>query len=458
VKGGPPINREIFRKYDIRGVYPEDLSAEVTIALGRVLGEMAGEHALIGRDCRESGRMLMEWLAAGMTESGCRVGDLGVQTTPMTYYAAHSLKPGLTVMITGSHNPPEYNGFKIMKGLETIYGQSITEIGNRMEGVLTSGTPVGPPRLEQLSVRQSYMDRLLGEFSLGRSLKVVVDAGNGTGCDPAVEVLERLGCRVVPLYCSMDGSFPNHHPDPTVEENLRDLKSSVVREKADIGIAFDGDADRLGVVDDRGETVWGDRILMLLAGHLLRTNPGATVISEVKASRLLFEQVKTAGGRPFMSPTGHSLIKKAMVEQNALLAGEMSGHIFFRDRYYGYDDALYAALRVLEILGSDDRPLHSHFKDLPEVFSTPEIREDCSDSSKFAIVDRVVELLQDDGYGVNTTDGARIDFKDGWGLVRASNTQPVLVLRFEAGTPEALADYERTTRDYISRARRDLHV
>lgn len=458
MNGETRLNRGIFRKYDIRGVYPEDLSMDVTRSLGRALGEMAGGSALIGRDCRHSGKKLMEWLASGMNEAGCRVGDLGVQTTPMTYFAAHSLRPGLTVMVTGSHNPPEYNGFKVMKGLETIHGDSIIEIGRRMEELFSSGDPAPIPQVEKVSVRRAYTERLLGEFSLSRSLKVVVDAGNGTGCDPAVEVLERLGCRVVPLYCSMDGSFPNHHPDPTVEENLRDLKRSVVEEEADIGIAFDGDADRLGVVDDRGETVWGDRILILLARNLLGKNPGATVISEVKASRLLFDEVEKAGGRSFMSPTGHSLIKRAMVEQNALLAGEMSGHIFFRDRYYGYDDALYAALRILEILASDEKPLHGYFLDLPEVFTTPEIREDCPDSLKFDIVERVVELLQEDGYEVNTTDGARIAFCDGWGLVRASNTQPVLVLRFEAGTPATLADYERTIRNYISRARRDLDV
>lgn len=452
------MNTSIFRKYDIRGVYPDDLSAEVIHALGRSLGELAPGRAAVGRDCRNSGGQLLEWLAAGMEEAGCSVIDLGVQTTPMTYFAAHTLRPDLTVMITGSHNPPEYNGFKIMYGLETIHGESILEIRRSMQELPEWKGNFGIPHPEKVSIRQQYVERLLGEFSLGRSLKIVIDAGNGTGCDPALEVLERLGCRVVPLYCTMDGSFPNHHPDPTVEKNLIDLRKKVIEEEADIGIAFDGDADRLGVVNDRGETVWGDRILILLARYLLRSNPGATVISEVKASRLFFDEVKKAGGRPVMSPTGHSLIKKTMAQRNALLAGEMSGHIFFRDRYYGYDDALYASLRLLEILASDEIPLHEYFSDLPEVFSTPEIREDCSDDSKFAIVEEVVHMLENDGYRVNTIDGARIAFDDGWGLVRASNTQPVLVMRFEAGTQDGLTDYENTVRRYISEARRNLNV
>ncbi len=452
------MKNTIFRKYDIRGVFPDDLDMDTTFRLGRVLGSMANSSVAAGRDCRKSGSKLMSWLTDGIRSVGCDVTDLGVQTTPMTYFAAYTLNPDITVMITGSHNPPEYNGFKILYGHETIYGDSIQDIRRRMEGLTTSVSPVTRSELRNVSVREPYIDRLLGEFSLARSLKIVVDAGNGTGGDTALTVLRNLGCRIIPLYCDMNGEFPNHHPDPTVENNLRDLRKTVLRENADLGIAFDGDADRLGVIDDRGEVIRGDMILIILARSLLKTNPESTVISEVKASSLFFSEVRKASGNAVMSPTGHSIIKKAMDDRNALLGGEMSGHFFFRDRYYGYDDALYAALRLVEIIASDNLPLHRYLEDLPEVFSTPELRENCDDNSKFELVSKVTELLQRDNYIVDTTDGARITFDDGWGLVRASNTQPVLVMRFESGTRKNLLDYEAITRNYVKSARRKLNV
>ncbi len=452
------MKSSIFRKYDIRGIFPDDLDRSTTVRLGRVLGSIAQNRIAIGRDCRKSGSMLMEWLADGIRSAGCDVIDLGVQTTPMTYFAAYTLNPDVTVMITGSHNPPEYNGFKILFGRDTIYGDSIQDIRRRMENVPDSVDISPDSNLQKVTVRKPYLERLLWEFSLDRSLRIVVDAGNGTGGDTAVEVLKNLGCRVIPLYCDMNGDFPNHHPDPTVEENLSDLRETVIREKADLGLAFDGDADRLGVIDDRGDVIRGDMILIILARALLKYNPGATVISEVKASRLFFSEIEKAGGKAVMSPTGHSIIKKEMIEENALLAGEMSGHIFFRDRYYGYDDALYAALRLIEIIASDSIPLHMYLHDLPNVFSTPEIREDCDDEGKFALVSKVTELFLKENFTVNTTDGARITFPDGWGLVRASNTQPVLVMRFEAGTQKGLLDYENITRTFIRKARREIDV
>ncbi|MBD3276892.1 MAG: phosphomannomutase [Candidatus Aegiribacteria sp.] len=452
------MNERVFRKYDIRGLFPRDLDRELTYKLGRALGRRAENTIGVGRDCRQSGGILVEWLSEGIFDSGTRVLDLGVQTTPMTYFAAHELGTDVTVMITGSHNPAEYNGFKIMYGLNTIHGNDIQQLRREMEDIRVPEEGSDKREPERISLKEQYINRLLGEFSFDRSLKVVVDGGNGTGGPAALETLENLGCRVIPLYCDMDGSFPNHHPDPTVPENLSDLKEKVLAERADLGIAFDGDADRLGIIDDLGRIVWGDRILIILARELLRTSPGATVISEVKASGLFFSEVEKAGGRPLMSPTGHSLIKKAMGEENALLAGEMSGHIFFRDRYYGYDDALYAALRLLEILASDSRPLHTYLEDLPEVFSTPEIRENIREEVKFPLVEETVRLLERDGFEVNTTDGARITFDDGWGLLRASNTQPVLVLRFEAGTKKSLADYEKTTRKYLNEAGRNVDV
>ena len=376
------MKSSIFRKYDIRGIFPDDLDRSTTVRLGRVLGSIAQQRVAVGRDCRKSGTRLMEWLSDGIRSAGCDVIDLGVLTTPMTYFAAYTLNPDVTVMITGSHNPPEYNGFKILFGHETIFGDSIADLRRKME-IIPDSVDISPhASIRKVSVRKPYLERLLWEFSLDRSLRIVVDAGNGTGGDTAVEMLRNLGCRVIPLYCDMNGDFPNHHPDPTVEENLSDLRETVIREGADIGLAFDGDADRLGVIDDKGIIIRGDMILIILARAVLKNNPGATIISEVKASELFFSEIEKAGGRAFMSPTGHSIIKKEMTEENALLAGEMSGHIFFRDRYYGYDDALYAALRLIEIIASSSMPLHSYLQDLPKVFSTPEIREDCDDDGR----------------------------------------------------------------------------
>jgi phosphomannomutase/phosphoglucomutase len=452
------VKSRVFRKYDIRGVFPTDLDEHLTIKLGKALGNFAGNTVAVGRDCRPSGSILFRWLTDGILASGSDVIDLGVQTTPMTYFAAYTLNPDVTVMITGSHNPPEYNGFKIMYGHDTLWSEGIQKLRRTMEN-MSSALPVTSKAIvKRKSVTNSYTNRLLSEFCFDRSLKIAVDAGNGTGGAIAIDVLKNLGCRVIPLYCEMDGNFPNHHPDPTVEENLKDLRRTVLRERADIGLAFDGDADRLGIVNEKGKVIRGDRILIILAKSLLKVNPGATIISEVKASGLFFSEIEKAGGRAVMSPTGHSLIKKAMAEENALLAGEMSGHIFFRDRYYGYDDALYAAMRLIEIISSDDTPLSSYLADLPEVFSTPEIREECSDESKFIIVDTVTDMLEKAGHPVDTTDGARVSFPDGWGLIRASNTQPVLVMRFEAGTQQQLTDYENIMREYIEKAGRKLDV
>ncbi len=446
------MKNRVFRKYDIRGIFPTDLDEHLTIKLGKALGRIAGNTVAVGRDCRSSGTVLFRWLTDGILASGSDVIDLGVLTTPMTYFAAYTLNPDVTVMITGSHNPPEYNGFKIMYGHDTLWGEGIQKLRRTMEDI----SPVTPVKskatVRRKSITKSYTNRLLSEFCFDRSLKIAVDAGNGTGGTIAIDVLRKLGCRVIPLFCEMDGSFPNHHPDPTVEENLKDLRRTVLREGADIGLAFDGDADRLGILDEKGNVIRGDRILIILAKSLLKVNPGAIVISEVKASELFFSEIEKAGGRAVMSPTGHSLIKKAMSEENALLAGEMSGHIFFRDRYYGYDDALYAAMRLIEIIASDDTPLSSYLTDLPETFSTPEIREECSDESKFIVVDTVTDMLEKAGYSVDTTDGARVSFQDGWGLIRASNTQPVLVMRFEAGTQQHLTDYEKVMREYIEKS------
>lgn len=450
------MKSSIFRKYDIRGIFPRELDRDTVTRLGAVLGGMAdGGSVAVGRDVRDSGPTLFDWLSAGIAHAGASVTDLGAQTTPMTYFAAHTLEPDLTVMITGSHNPPEYNGFKMMLGKRTIYGDEITRIGSKMEE-LELPVDLPTPPLNRVDLTGEYTDRLLSEFSLGRSLHVVVDGGNGAGGEMASRVLSLLGCRVEELYCTPDGAFPNHHPDPTVVENLADLRKVVVEKGADLGIAFDGDADRLGVVDEKGGIVWGDRVLIVLARALLARRPGATVISEVKASRLFFSEVEKAGGRAVMSPTGHSIIKERMAAEDALLAGEMSGHIFYRDRYYGYDDALYAALRLAEVLAEEDRPLSALTADLPRVWSTPEIREACPEEQKFGVVDIVRSRLEDRGLDVTDIDGVRVELPDGWGLLRASNTQPVVVMRFEAESPEALKRYEGMMRSYLEDARREI--
>lgn len=452
------MNPEIIRKYDIRGLVEEDLTPDTVRRLGWALGELSDGGAIgVGRDCRLSGRRLFNDLASGAALRGSRIVDLGVQTTPMTYFAAIELSLPVTVMITGSHNPPEYNGFKIMRGRRCVWGRELELLKGLMEQAGVEGCdPL--PVTEPVSVRESYLDRLRAEFAHGRSLKVVVDAGNGTGGDCAVAILGELGHRVIPLYCQPDGSFPNHHPDPTVLENLKDLRETVLGEKADLGIAFDGDADRLGIVDETGRVIHGDRILAVLAREVLGENPGAVVISEVKASRVFFDEVRRLGGKPLMVPTGHTVIKEAMEKNHALLAGEMSGHIFFRDRYFGYDDALYAALRFLETACLAPGPVSSLTAHLPETFTTPEIREDCPDSRKFALVEAAGEILKARGVDFNAMDGLRVDFPGGWGLVRASNTQPVLVMRFEAETREQLREYELYVRKLIHEAGGGCHV
>ncbi len=449
------MNREIFRKYDIRGVADRDLDNDTVSKLGFVLGEMAGRGTVaIGRDCRPSGIRLRDQLARGAAAAGCRVVDLGEQTTPMTYFAAYTLKPDITVMITGSHNPAEYNGFKTMRGLHTLWGDAIADIQTTIE--TTAEVKNSIPEMKKTSVREAYMDRLRSEFAPPVSLKIAVDAGNGTGGDCAVDLLTQLGHRVVPLFCAPDGTFPNHHPDPTVMKNLEVLRATVVREKCDLGIAFDGDADRLGIVDENGDVIFGDRILCVLAGALLIDNPGATIISEVKASSVFFSDVEARGGRALMLPTGHSIIKEGMVRENALLAGEMSGHIFFRDRYYGYDDALYATLRFLEIAEKTAGPVSSLTSHLPPVMATPEIREECDDSIKFALVEKVKQILRKRNCTFNGIDGVRVEYRNGWGLLRASNTQPVLVMRFEAGTLDQLKEYEQKMRTILQTAREEL--
>jgi phosphomannomutase/phosphoglucomutase len=391
----------------------------------------------LGRDCRLSGERFARAMGAGLTATGCDVVDLGVVPTPLTYFAAQTLPVDGLCMITGSHNPPEYNGLKVGVGKTTLFGAEIQEL----RALAESGDFVsGKGRVTSHDIVSPYRDDVAGRLRLGaRRLRVVVDAGNGTGGVVAVPLFQRLGLEVVPLFTEMDGRFPNHHPDPTVEENLAALKAKVRETGADLGIAYDGDADRLGAVDEQGNVLWGDQIMILFSRALLREVPGATIVAEVKCSMTLYDDIAARGGRAIMWKAGHSLIKAKMKEEGALLAGEMSGHIFFAHRWYGFDDGIYSSARLVELLSRSQGPLSGLLSDVPRTFSTPELRRDCPEDRKFEVVRRAQEFFAS-RYQAVTVDGVRVVFPDGWGLVRASNTQPLLVLRFEARTPERLAE------------------
>lgn len=450
------LKPEIFRQYDIRGVVNEDLTPETVELLGKGIGtyfrNKEKKEVALGRDCRLSSPQFSESLAQGLLSTGCDVIDLGTIPTPLLYFCMYFKRKEAGVMITGSHNPPEFNGFKMMVEEETLCGQDIRDIFTIIqEKSFITDTKGG---IKSYDIHPEYHDYVINDIKLEKKLKVIVDAGNGTGGVVAVPIFEELGCDVIPLYCEMDGNFPNHHPDPTLPEALEDLIQAVQDTNADLGIAYDGDSDRIGVIDDAGSIIWGDKLMILLSRDILPKNPGAAVISEVKASQLLYDEVEKLGGRPIMWKTGHSLIKKKIKEENALIAGEMSGHIFFADRYFGFDDAIYSSARVLEILSRSGKKLSQMLADLPPVYNTPEIRIYSSDEVKFKIVDEVKKILSQK-YPVIDIDGVRAQYPKGWALVRASNTQGALVLRFEADTQEELGairkDVERTIEEAIQK-------
>ncbi|PIW00599.1 MAG: phosphomannomutase, partial [Deltaproteobacteria bacterium CG17_big_fil_post_rev_8_21_14_2_50_51_6] len=390
----------------------------------------------LGRDCRLSSPGLASSLTEGLLGAGIDVCDIGVVPTPLLYYSIHTLDVLGGIQVTGSHNPPEYNGFKLCLGTASIYGKEIQKIKDIFESgrfYEQSGS------LTKASVTASYTDELLRRTSMGkRKISAVIDAGNGVGGQVALKAYRDLGCDITGLFCDPDGSFPNHHPDPTIPENLHSLRQEVVKRSADLGIAFDGDADRIGVIDEKGGILWGDQLMIIFSRSLLARHPGATIIGEVKCSQALYDDIGKNGGRAIMWKAGHSLIKAKMKEEKALLAGEMSGHIFFAERYFGFDDAVYAGARLLEILSSTDRPVSALLAGVPRMINTPEIRMDCPEEKKFKVVKELVEDFKRD-YKVIDVDGARVIMDGGWGLVRASNTQPVLVLRFEAANQDRLA-------------------
>jgi phosphomannomutase len=432
----------VLREYDIRGIVGRTLTATDAFAIGRVFGSIVarggGKRVSVGYDGRLTSPDLEQALVNGLRASGMQALRIGCAPTPMLYYAATKLETDGAIMVTGSHNPPDYNGFKMMIGRKPFFGQQIAQIGE----LAAAGDVVeeAPGTEQSVEIADDYIARLLSDWDGGdRMLKVVWDNGNGAAGDVLEKLVASLPGEHIVLNGAIDGRFPAHHPDPTVPANLAQLIDAVRSNKADIGIAFDGDADRIGLVDDTGEILFGDQILVLLARDVLREHPGATIIADVKASQVLFDEVARAGGAPLMWKTGHSLIKSKMAETGSPLAGEMSGHIFFADRWYGFDDALYAAVRTLGIVARMDGSLSAFRQALPHVINTPEVRFDCEDSRKFAVIAEVAARLATAGAKVSETDGVRVLTEDGWWLLRASNTQAVLVARAEATTEAGLA-------------------
>lgn len=448
------LKATIFREYDIRGVADVDLPSEGVQLLGQAIGtylqRKAGKKINLGRDCRLSGPRLRDALLAGLVASGCEVTDLGVVPTPALYFSCMHMHADGGVQITGSHNPADYNGFKVVCGKTTIFGEEIQKI---YQMIVSGDLATGAGSVKQGDIIDAYVDNVASFFDWKRKVKVVVDAGNGTAGPAMTKLLKKLNADATEMYFEMDGSFPNHHPDPTVEKNLELLQAAVKKEGAELGIAFDGDADRIGAVDEHGNVVWGDYLLLIYAREILTRKPGSTFIGEVKCSQVLYDEIEKLGGKPIMYRTGHSLIKAKMKEEHAELAGEMSGHMFFADRYHGFDDALYAAARLIEIVANSGRPLSAQLEGLPAMVSTPEIRVDCSDETKFDVIQRVAAQFRKT-HKVVDVDGVRVIFENGWGLARASNTQPVLVLRFEASSPELLARYQKEVEDAVAAARK----
>ncbi len=429
------IPTHVFREYDIRGLADSEITVafaeKLALAYVSFLPDRKHQPIVIARDVRLSGEILQKTLCKSLLNAGFDVIDIGMVPTPLAYYTVYELDAAGCIMVTASHNPSAYNGFKMMVGKESFHGEDIQALKQRMfEAKPHASARKG--KLISKDMSEAYIDFVTRDCVLGRSLKVVIDAGNGPTGIIAAPLYRALGCEVVELYCEPDGRFPHHHPDPTVPENLQDLAQKVRENQADLGIAFDGDGDRIGVVDEKGEIIWGDMLLLLLARQLIEQYPGATIISEVKSSQLLYDDIQQHGGKGLMWRTGHSPIKAKMKETGALLAGEMSGHFFFADRFYGFDDATYAGARVMQLLAQQGQLLSRLLDDVPKRLSTPEIRVPCADEDKFRVVEHAKAFFTKQGYEMIDIDGIRLKFEHGWALLRASNTQPALVLRYEA--------------------------
>ncbi len=448
------MNPEMFREYDIRGIAGRDMDDADVALIGKGIGTYllarGNRRITVGRDCRESSERYAEMVMQGLESTGCQVVDIGLCPTPVGYFSIRHLSAEGGVMVTASHNPPEYNGFKVCSGTDSVFGDQLQEILQLIRG---GRFQKGPGGRETADILPPYLDYLRDTITLKHPLRVGVDAGNGTAGLTAVPLLKALGCEVFDLYCDPDGRFPNHEADPTVAANMQDLTALVRAKHLDVGFAFDGDGDRIGVVDHAGGLIYGDQLMIIFAREILSRKPGATFIAEVKCSQTLYDDISARGGQAVMWKTGHSLIKQKMKETGAALAGEMSGHIFFADRYLGYDDAVYAACRLLEILAATDRRIPDLLADVPRTFTTPEIRVACPDDRKFSLVARITDHFRRRN-DVIDIDGVRVRFGDGWGLVRASNTQPALVLRFEALSAERLGEI----RQQVEGVLRDLQA
>ncbi|MFQ5518467.1 MAG: phosphomannomutase/phosphoglucomutase [Mariprofundus sp.] len=436
------LPHHVFREYDIRGIAGTDITEALAYRLGKAYAAMLPEDntgpIAIGRDVRLSGPSLQTELMRGLNDAGINVVDIGITPTPLAYYSVYRLHMSGCIIVTASHNPGDYNGFKMMIGKSSLYGENIQQLKKLMQQDHANADIRGTITVQ--SVVDDYSCFVANDCPLTRPLKVVIDAGNGPSGMIAAPIYRKLGCEVIELYCEPDGNFPNHHPDPTVAENMVDLARSVKENSADLGIAFDGDGDRIGIVDEQGSIIWADMLLLLLARHLLKQQPGATIISEVKCSQHMYDGIAQAGGKAIMWRTGHSPIKAKMKETGALLAGEMSGHMFFADRFFGFDDAAYAGARVMQMLTDSGATFSQLLGDVPHSETTPEMRIACSDERKFTLVEEAKIHFAAQGYDIIDIDGMRIRFTDGWGLLRASNTQPALVMRFEAPNKQRLTD------------------
>lgn len=438
------LDKAIFREYDIRGVAGESITEEVVERIGKAYGTMiaeaGGTEVSVGYDCRKSSPSFRDALCQGINSTGVDVVDIGMVTTPMVYFSTFASGVDGGVMVTASHNPSQYNGLKLCVGQNSLFGESIQEIRKSVE---KGKFKTGKGKTRQTDIVEQYLEFFEQNLDIKPGIRVAADGGNGTAGVACPQILRRFGCELHELYMDPDGDFPNHHPDPTVEENLSDIKKKVVEAGLDVGLAFDGDADRIRIVDERGNSMSGDMLLLVYSLDLLKTNPGATIIGDVKCSGNLFTKIREAGGNPIMWKTGHSVIKDKMKRENAELGGEMSGHIFFKNRFFGYDDALYAGLRFLEILSKTGKKASELLSGLPKTFATPEIRIDCPDEIKFQVTEVVKKKLGEQNEVIDI-DGVRVEYPDGWGLLRASNTQPALVLRFEAQTEPRLAEIRET--------------
>ena len=448
---------EIFKAYDIRGIVGKTLTPEICFAIGQSLGSMSIERGAptisVGRDGRLSGPELSQALRDGIVSTGCNAIDLGLVPSPVSYFAGHALATGSCISVTGSHNPPDYNGIKMVIAGEAIWGDTIQAVKTRAE----SGDVLkGAGTHSAVDVNDAYVQRVVGDAKLARPMKIAIDCGNGAAGELAPKIFRAMGCEVTELFCKIDGTFPNHHPDPSKLENLQDLIKVVKETDVELGLAFDGDGDRLGVVTKSGEVIFPDRQMMLFAGDVLSRNPGATIIYDVKSSRLLDKYISDHGGVPLMWKTGHSLIKAKLKETGSPLAGEMSGHIFFKERWYGFDDAIYCGARLLEIV-SKAANASKVLEDLPNAPSTPELNLKCAEGEHFTLMDQLKATAKfPAGTRVNMIDGLRVDYADGFGLARPSNTTPVIVLRFEADTPEALTRIQNDFRAQFAQVNPDL--